>query len=177
MSGLSFEDRDSVDPGADGAAPRGLVGAWWQGLAERERRLVAFGAVAVVLALLWWVAVGPALRTVLAAPAELDAAERQLQAMQALAAEARELRSMPPVGPEQAAAALRTATERLGDDAKLVLQGDRAVLNLNNVASGELRDWLQEARSGARARPVEASLTRSANGLSGSIVVSIGGTP
>lgn len=177
MSELSIEDRGGVDRAAAAGGKLGAVGAWWLGLATRERRLVAFGAVAVLLALLWWVAVGPALRSVLSAPAELDSAERQLQAMQGLAAEARELRAMPPVGPEQAAAALKAATARLGDAGKLVLQGDRAVLNLNNAASGAVRDWLVEARSGARARPVEASLTRGATGLSGSIVVSIGGAP
>ena len=64
---------------------------------------------------------------------------------------------------------------RLGPHGRLVVQGDRAVLDVTGASSAELRSWLAEARSGARARPVEARLTRGAGGYSGSIVVSIGG--
>ena len=116
-------------------------------------------------------------RTLRSAPAEIEAAEAQLRTMQRLAAETTELRNTPPVNSEQATAALRAATERLGEQAKLSLQGDRAVLTLHGVATSQLRDWLAEARSGARARPVEASLLRGGNGFSGTLVVAIGGAP
>jgi len=56
-----------------------------------------------------------------------------------------------------------------------VVQGDRAVLTLSGVGTGALRDWLAEARSGARARPLEANLTRAAQGYSGTLVVVLGG--
>ena len=150
---------------------------WWRTLPARDRRLLMWAAALLCAALLWWLALQPALRTLRSAPAQIEAAEAQLRAMQRLAAEADELRSTPPVSGEQAAAALRAATERLGEQAKLSLQGDRAVLTLNGVATGQLRDWLAEARSGARARPVEASLLRSGAGFSGTLVVAIGGAP
>lgn len=150
---------------------------WWRTLPARERRLVALAAGVVLLALLWWLALQPALQTLRTAPAAIEAAEAQLRTMQRLAAEAAELRSTPPVNGEQAAAALRAATERLGEQAKLSLQGDRAVLTLNGISTSQLRDWLAEARSGARARPVEASLLRSGPGYSGTLVVAIGGAP
>ncbi len=149
--------------------------AWWQGLAERERRLALLAAVIIVLGLVWALALQPAWRTISRAPAELDSLDVQLQTMQRLAAEAQQLRSAPPVTPDQAAAALRSATERLGDKGKLSLQGERAVLTLNGVGTGALRDWLAEARAGARARPLEASLTRAAQGYSGTLVLAIGG--
>jgi general secretion pathway protein M len=57
------------------------------------------------------------------------------------------------------------------------LQGERAVLTLQDVSTSQLRDWLAEARSGARARPVEARLTRAAQGYSGTLVVTLGGAP
>ena len=151
------------------------VRQWWRALPGRERRLLLLAGAVLGLALLWWLALAPALRTLRSAPAEIEAAEAQLRTMQRLAAETTELRNTPPVNSEQAAAALRAATERLGEQAKLSLQGDRAVLTLNGVATGQLRDWLAEARSGARARPVEASLLRSGNGFSGTLVVAIGG--
>ena len=151
------------------------IKAWWQGLAERERRLALLAAVIIVLGLVWALALQPAWRTISRAPAELDILDVQLQTMQRLAAEAQQLRSAPPVTPDQAAAALRSATERLGDKGKLSLQGERAVLTLNGVGTGALRDWLAEARAGARARPLEASLTRAAQGYSGTLVLAIGG--
>ena len=163
--------------GGSGASALAPLRQWWRTLPARERRLVALAAGVVLLALLWWLALQPALQTLRTAPAAIEAAEAQLRTMQRLAAEAAELRSTPPVNGEQAAAALRAATERLGEQAKLSLQGDRAVLTLNGISTSQLRDWLAEARSGARARPVEASLLRSGPGYSGTLVVAIGGAP
>lgn len=170
----------STGTAAVGGSPAGALAPlrqWWRTLPARERRLVALAAGVVLLALLWWLALQPALQTLRTAPAAIEAAEAQLRTMQRLAVEAAELRSTPPVNGEQAAAALRAATERLGEQAKLSLQGDRAVLTLNGISTSQLRDWLAEARSGARARPVEASLLRSGPGYSGTLVVAIGGAP
>ena len=148
---------------------------WWQGLAVRERRLALLAATLIVLGLVWVLAVQPAWRTIARAPAELDSLDAQLQTMQRLAVEVQQLRSTPATTPEQAAAALRSATDRLGDKGKLALQGERAVLTLTGVGTGALRDWLAEARAGARARPLEANLTRAAQGYSGTLVLAIGG--
>ncbi len=147
----------------------------WQQLAPRERQMLGGGSLLVGLALLWFVGVAPAWRTLSRAPLELNRMEAELQSMQKLADEARELRSATPVTAEQALTALRAATTRLGDKARLNVQGDRAVLTLNGVSPAALRDWLAEARSGARARPVEASLTRAPQGLTGTVIVALGG--
>jgi general secretion pathway protein M len=48
------------------------------------------------------------------------------------------------------------------------------VLTLNGVSGEQLRSWLAEARSGARARPVEAQLSRGPQGYTGTLVVSLG---
>lgn len=148
---------------------------WWRTLAARERRLVAVAIVVLAFGGLWVTALQPAWRTLSRAPAELDALEAQLQTMQRLAAEAQVLRAAPPVTLDQATAALKSATERLGGKGKLVLQGERAVLTLSGIGTGALRDWLAEARAGARARPLETNLTRGAAGYSGTLVLSIGG--
>lgn len=151
--------------------------AWWRALSQRDRNLAAVGGTVLLLLLLWLLVLQPAIRTLNQAPAELDRLELQLQGMQRLAAEAAELRATPPVNPEQAQAALQAATGRLGDKAKLSLQGDRAVLTLNGAGTEALRSWLAEARSGARARPLEANLLRAGSGYSGTLVVAIGGNP
>jgi general secretion pathway protein M len=149
----------------------------WQGLSARDRRAALLAATVLGLFLVWTLAVQPAWQTLARAPAELDAVDVQLQTMQRLAAEASELRATPTVTLEQATAALQTATARLGDQAKLVLQGERAVLTLTGVGSGGLQQWLTEARAGARARPVEATLTRGPQGYNGTLVLSLGGGP
>jgi general secretion pathway protein M len=151
------------------------LGARWAALPQRERRLVWVAAVVVGAALLWTVALQPAWRTVRDAPARLDALDAQLQAMQRLAAESTELRAAPAVSATQSGAALKAASDRLGEQGRIVLQGERAVLTLNGASTEQLRGWLAEARSGARARPVEANLTRGPKGYSGTIVVAIGG--
>ena len=151
--------------------------AWWRSLPARDRSLALLAGAVLGLFLLWLLVLQPALATLRQAPLEMDRLDMQYQTMQRLAAESAELRATPPVNPEQAQAALKAATERLGDKAKISLQGDRAVLTLNGAGTEALRGWLAEARSGARARPLEASLMRSGSGYSGTLVLSVGGAP
>lgn len=175
MSGMDESSGSSA-----GSAVGGVIAAaraWWQTLAARERRLLLGAAVVLGLYLTWALAVQPAWRTIDRAAAERDGLDAQWQTMQRLAGEAQQLRAAPPVSREQAVAALEAAAARLGMAGALTLQGDRAVLTLNGVGTGQLRDWLAEARSGARARPLEAKLTRVAAGYSGTLVVAIGGGP
>ena len=101
----------------------------------------------------------------------LDTLDRQWQQMQLAAIESETLRAASPVTPAQANEALRAATERLGSKAKLLIQGDRATITFTGLAFEDLRAWVGEARSGARARPVEAQLLKAASGYSGSISV------
>lgn len=148
---------------------------WWAALSARDRRLLALASGVLGLFITWTVAVQPAWRTLQAAPAQREVLDAQWQAMQRLAAETKDLRGAPPVSVEQSSAALQAATARLGDKGRLALQGERAVLTLQGASTSQLRDWLTEARSGARARPVEARLTRAAQGYSGTVVVALGG--
>ena len=149
--------------------------AWWSTLAARERRLVAVAAAVLGLYLVWALAVQPARRTIERAAAEREVLEAQWQGMLRLADEAQQLRAAPPVSAEEAQDALEAATERLGAAGRIMVQGNRAVLTLNGVGTSALRDWLAEVRSGARARPVEATLARGAQGYNGTLVVAIGG--
>ena len=166
--------------GGDGLAAqfqqaRAKAAAHWQALGERER--LAVGAIGVLLGLLlaWSLLLAPALRTLKTAPTELERLELQLQQMQAQAQEAVSLRAAPPVPPDQAQAALKASVEHLGTAARLNLTGDRAVVSLNGIAPELLQGWLGEVRAAARARPVEAQLTRGPKGYSGTLVLSLGG--
>jgi general secretion pathway protein M len=149
----------------------------WRSLSLRDRRLAALMVLVVAAFVLWALAIQPAWKTLREAPARIAALETQTQTMRALAAEAAELRTAPSLSTDAATLALKAASERLGANGRLSLQGDRAVLTLTGASSEQLRDWLAEARSGARARPVEAQLSRNAQGYSGSIVLSLGAAP
>lgn len=151
-----------------------LVLAWGR-LAQRERRMVTLGAWGLGALLLWALGLAPAWRTLNTTPALRDAADAQSQQMQALAREATALRAVAPVPLPQAQQALTTATARLGSAAKLSLQGDRALLTLKGADSEQLAAWLGEARAGARARVVEASLNQTSPGrYDGSLTLALG---
>lgn len=151
------------------------LAAAWAARNPRERRLLLAGA-AVLGAALLWLAFAPALRTLKAAPQQLEALELQLQSMQRLAGEAQALRATVPVPPEQARAALQGTAGRLGDAARLTLQGERAVLTLTSLPAEQLTAWLAEARINARARVVESQLQRTPQGgYSGTVVLALGG--
>jgi general secretion pathway protein M len=152
-----------------------MLVARWRELSPRDRQAALIAAGAVGLLLAWLLLVQPAWRTLREAPVQIDRLDAQLQQMQQLANESRELRGTAPLPTAQSVAALQAATQRLGDRGRIVVAGDRATVTLTGVAGDQLRDWLFEARSGARARPVEAQLTRGPGGYSGSLVVAIGG--
>jgi general secretion pathway protein M len=155
-------------------AAREQASRFWQGRAPRERQLIVLTALAVAALAAWLTLVGPALRVLREAPLERDRLDQQMQELQLAAGEIPALRAASPVPTERATTALRSATAQLGDKARLSVQGDRATLNFTSVPSEALRAWLGEARSGARARPLEAQLVKAAGGYSGSIVVSLG---
>jgi general secretion pathway protein M len=172
---MSTEALDAVS----GEAPsvRRQASAWWLGRSSRERLALRLAAAAILLLVGWWLLVLPAWHTVRDAPAEIDRLDRQLQQIQTTATEVRALRAIAPVSSTQAAAALKAATDRLGEHARLSIQGERATLTLNGISSDDLGSWLNEARSAARARPVEASLSRAPRGYNGTLSVTLGGVP
>ena len=166
-----------TEPGlAAPAAWRLAANQRWAALAGRERMLLVCGIGLVAAALLWWLALAPAWRTLRAAPAQIEALDGQLQQMQGLAGEVRELRATPAIALPQAQAALTAATQGLGDKARLSLQGERAVVDLSGLDGEALGAWLAQARLNARARVIEAQLNRTPQGgYSGKLVFVFGG--
>jgi general secretion pathway protein M len=137
---------------------------FWRGLAERERIGVALALSAVLLTLLWWLALAPALQTLGSAGTEAALLESRLQAMRGLRAQAQALQAQPKVGRDEAQRALESSvSQRLGASAQLSVQGERATLVLKAASPEALAQWLAQARVNARALPSEARLQRSAN--------------
>ena len=147
----------------------------WAAMAPRERLIASAAIWLALIAFLVMVCIRPAVKTLNEAPEKLRVVDLQLEEMRRLAEEVQTLRQRPPVPPAQAEAALKAATERLGSGARLAIQGDRATLNLTKIEGTALAAWLEEARSAARVKPVEAGLMQVEPGVySGNLVVSMG---
>lgn len=137
--------------------------ARWRALARREQTLVLAAATLVALALLWWVALAPALQVLRTAPARHAAVDAQLQHMQSLQAEALQLQAAPRARGGDALRTLQTSlAQQLGASAQLNTAGDRATVTLKAAPADALAAWLTQARATARVVPLEAKLTRSA---------------
>jgi general secretion pathway protein M len=148
--------------------------AAWRARSPRDRLALIVVALVLGVFLLWVLFIAPAVSTLRSAPTQLEALDTQLLQMRTMAAEVRELRNATPVPVTQAGLAIKAAAERLGDKARLSLQNDRALLTLQNASPEQLRALLVEARSAARARPIEANLTRAPGGFTGTLVLSLG---
>jgi general secretion pathway protein M len=147
----------------------------WRSLAPREQELVGGAALLVGLALLWWVALAPAISTLRGADAQHAALDAQLLQMRRLQAQARTMQSQPRQSHDDAMRQLETAIrEQLGVSARYTIAGERVTVTLLNAPAENLARWLTQVRSNARALPGEARLTRNATGgWDGTLVVTL----
>lgn len=144
---------------------RAQLQARWAGLAPRERTLVAAAAGLVALALLWWVALGPALATLRAAEAQHRELDAQLARMQRLQSQAKAMQSMTKQAQDESIRQLdATIRQHLGVTARYSVTADRVTITLSNTPPAALAQWLAQVRANARAVPGEARLARSAGG-------------
>ncbi len=134
----------------------------WDTFAPRERSLVAAAALLVVLALLWWVGISPALAKLRATRDAAPQVQSQLQLMRAQAQEASSLKSQRILSYEESLRALETSVKSLGSGATLSINNDRASVSLRAVSGDALAQWLAQVRSNARLVPTELKLQKSA---------------
>lgn len=138
--------------------------SYWRQMKPREKRMLLAAGTVVLAALVWWLALAPALKTLRLAPEQHRNLDAQIQSMQTLSAEAKALQNQPKLGLDEAQKALQASvTQRFGSTAQLNISGERATLTLKNANPQELAQWLTQARVNARALPSEVKLTRSAN--------------
>lgn len=147
----------------------------WARLARREQLLVAGAAGLVTLALLWWVALAPALAILRSAGEQHRLLDAQLQRMLSLQAQAQSLQSQPRQTHEEASRLLEaTVRQHLGLSARMSISGERVTITLTGASPQALGQWLVQARTNARVLPGEAQLTRNAAGLwDGTIVLTL----
>jgi general secretion pathway protein M len=128
----------------------------------------------IVIALLWWLAVAPALKIIKQAPAQHRELDKQLLDMRILSTEAKNLQSQPKLALDEAQKALQSSvTQRFGNAAQLNLTGERASLTFKTVNSQELALWLTQARVNARALPTDVKLNRNGDTWDGTLVLNL----
>lgn len=146
----------------------------WGQVSRREQRLIALALGVVTLALLWWLALAPALKVLQTAPQQHQALDAQLQQMQHLQAQAHSLRAQPMPATDEAIRALQASLKPLAASAQLVLQQERATVTLKAVSPEALAQWLATARQNARTVPTQARLVRNAAGAwDGTVVLQL----
>ncbi len=150
---------------------------YWSQRPPREQALLRLAAVVVIGAAVWAFGLAPALQTVREADAAHARADAQLQQIEAMAAKARSLQSQARLSPQQARAALEASLQStLGARAQTSVSGDRVTVTLSGVSADALARWLQQLRSSASARPLEAKLQRNAQGAwDGRLVLQLSG--
>ncbi len=135
--------------------------ARWDALAGRERLLLSLATALVVLAVLWWLALAPALATLRAADAQHRLLDAQLQQMRSLQAQATALQAQPRLAGDDAQRTLDALLkQKLGATAQMSVIGDRASVTLKGASADALAQWLTQARINARAVPTEVRLVR-----------------
>ncbi len=134
----------------------------WSTLNPRERSLIAGAVLVLALALIWWIGLAPALKTLAQADARQRSLDAQFQQIQVLVAEAQALQSRPKARFGDSLRALEASVKQgLGGGAQLVISGERATITLKNVPASALSGWLAQARVNASAVITEARLVRS----------------
>jgi len=147
--------------------------ASWQRASRREQRSLVLAAVVVGLALLWWLALAPALNVWRSAPTQHQQIDAQLQQMLGLQAQARALQALPTLDAAAARRALEAALKPLGTRVQVVTQLDRLTATLKGADAQALAQFLSAARQNAHLVPTEAHLKRVGAGWDGALVFTL----
>ena len=136
----------------------------WQSLARRERQWLLGAAVLVLAALVWWLAISPALLTLRSAASQRLLLDAQLLQMQSLQAQAKALQAQPRIAADEARRLLDASVKSFGATAQLQIAGERATVTFKGASADALAQWLLQIRLNVRAVPSEARLLRGASG-------------
>jgi general secretion pathway protein M len=135
----------------------------WNSLSARDKSGLALVTAVISLAVLWWLLLAPALRTLRSADTEHRRLDAQLQHMLRLQAQVQVLKTQPRTSHGDAVQALeQSVNQGLGANARLAVSGAQATLTFKGVPAEALAQWLTQARINAHSTLKEAKLLRSA---------------
>ena len=144
--------------------------AAWARLSPREQLLLGTCIWLLGLAVLWVLALAPALRTWQEAPARQALLDAQSQRMRQLQAQAQGLQKPAAISRADAALWLQKNLAELGPNARISVQGDTATLSLQAAPAAALARWLSQARDNAQALPTQAQLQQASTAAADSPV-------
>ncbi len=153
----------------------GALASRWASLAARERIMVAAAIVLISTALLWWVAIAPALSKLSQVRAAAPAVEAQLQQMRSQANEATLLKAQRSLSYDESLRSLESSIKTLGTGATLSVSDTRANITLRAVSGDALAQWLAQVRANARLVPSDVRLKKA--GASASPAAASSATP
>jgi general secretion pathway protein M len=149
--------------------------ARWQQASRREQLALLGGATLLMLAMLWLLAVAPALAILRSAEPQRRDLEAQLQQMQGLQSQAKALQAQPRLAPDEARRLLEASVKPLAASLQIAMAGDRATVTLKGMTADALTQWLAQVRLNVRVLPAEARLRRNAAGTwDGTMVLNLG---
>ncbi|MDT8992559.1 type II secretion system protein GspM [Curvibacter sp. APW13] len=155
--------------------PHALL-SWWRQRDPREQTLLALAGAVLALALVWMLALAPALKTLRQHDARVAELQGTLSRMQALQAQAQALQAQAgsAIDANLAQQALQQQTTALlGKQADLSLRAGGASVTLRTVTPAALARWLTSVRAEAHAKVELARLQRSGEGWSGTVQLSL----
>ena len=136
-----------------------LIRARWAALAAREQRGLLLAGTVLGAALVWFIALAPALRSLKTVAVQSVVLGVELEHMQALQARATALQALPALTPEESLRALQSAATKLGPAVSLQVVGEQATLTIKKLSAVQLGQWLAP-QTGPGLRPTEAHLKR-----------------
>jgi general secretion pathway protein M len=149
---------------------------WWEQRAPREKWALQIAAVLMAAAMLWMLALAPALRTLGSYDTKRLQLDAQLQTMLHLQAQA--LQSLPRLTQATASQALRESVQKAFDkNADIAMSAGNATVTLRGVSADTLAQWLAAARTQAHSAPLQASLSNTPTGWSGTVQMALPTTP
>jgi general secretion pathway protein M len=136
-----------------------LFRARWAAMAAREQRGVLLAAAVLGAALVWFIALAPALRSLKTVATQSASLAADIDRMQALQARAKVLQAKPTLAPQESLRALQTAAGKLGATVSLQVVGEQATLTIKKLGALPLGQWLSP-QTGPGLSPIEAHLKR-----------------
>ena len=138
---------------------RDACDTFWLERDPRERKMLAIGSAAVLAALLYFIAIGPAINGVNKLQKDLPQLRQQALALQGLATQAQALAATPPAPATLSTnESIEAALTRKGFKAQsIVVTGDLVRVQVNGVSFAGLLDWLDEMQKTARLTIVESN--------------------
>lgn len=153
----------------------------WRQLGARERRLIGAAVLVILATVVWTSGLGPSLKLLKTHDVQRGLLDKQLSQMLALQAQAQAMQAQPLINAAESARLLNQFTQQqLGKTSSVIVNGDRATVNLQAAPAQTLAQWLTQARLQARSVPLEARLnsTTSPAGTtwSGQLTMSLAGS-